>query len=94
MHNITVNYVDLNKASSLLIAYWTINTIEHEALPKKALEQQAASRVEELKALIEQDRQAILANPELQSEEEVEAALQALPTLAGKLEQLHRQKQL
>lgn len=38
MHNITVNYIDLNKASSLLVAYWTINTISHETLPAKALE--------------------------------------------------------
>ena len=94
MHNITINYIELNKASSLLIAYWTINTYTHAALPADALEYQAKVREAELNALIEQDRQNILTNPELRSEEEVQAALAALPTPVGKLEELNQQKQL
>ena len=41
MHNITINYIDLNKACSLIIAYWSINSMTHNLFPDKILEQHA-----------------------------------------------------
>ena len=41
MKNITINYIELNKASSLIIAYWTINTLPLEHIDKDIFEDKA-----------------------------------------------------
>ena len=41
MNNVSINYIELNKASSLIIAYWTINTLPLEHLPKLIYEDKA-----------------------------------------------------
>ena len=33
MKNVSINYIDLNKASSLILAYWNINTLPLQHLP-------------------------------------------------------------
>lgn len=69
MHNITVNYIDLNKASSLIIAYWTINSLTASQMPPHLLEKETMLRKDELLAEIEKDKQAILTDNKKNQEE-------------------------
>ena len=60
MKNVSVNYIDLNKASSLIIAYWNINTLPLQHLPKEIFENKAIQIQDKLKDLIEKDKQGVL----------------------------------
>jgi hypothetical protein len=37
MNSITINYIELNKASSLLIAYWTVNSLDFSQISDKVV---------------------------------------------------------
>lgn len=48
LNNITINYVDLNKACTLLIAYWTVNTLPLKNIPEEVFQNKATENKEEL----------------------------------------------
>ena len=59
MNEITIQYVDLNKACSLLVAYWTLNTFPINLLPREYIEQRASLHSEKLEAMITKDRENV-----------------------------------
>jgi hypothetical protein len=49
MHDVSINYVELNKACSLLIAYWTINTAPYYL---NEIEEETQKKIDEIEAEI------------------------------------------
>lgn len=94
LNNVTINYIDLNKACSLLVAYWTINTMPMQSIPEDVFDAKALENEEELKRLLEEEKQAVLkqkANP-LKAQEDIEEEAQAIgdKTTKQKLKELNR----
>jgi len=94
LNNVTINYIDLNKACSLLVAYWTINTMPMQSIPEDVFDAKALENEEELKRLLEEEKQAVLkqkANP-LKAQENIEEEAQAIgnKTTKQKLKELNR----
>ena len=48
MNSVSINYIELNKASSLLIAYWTVNNLIFDSLSDTVITQQAEEHKDEL----------------------------------------------
>lgn len=59
MNEVSINYVDLNKSCSLLVAYWTINTMPLSIIPQKAFDFRAKRFEQELAAMQDKDRASI-----------------------------------
>ena len=85
MHNISITHIDLNKASSLIIAYWSINSMDSQLMPRFILDHEAKEREDELQALIDQDK------AEMEDEEENGQVEQMRPI--DKLQELNEKKQ-
>jgi hypothetical protein len=52
MNKVSISYVDLNKACSLVVAYWAINNMHYDMLPDEEVQMEADGRREELDQLI------------------------------------------
>lgn len=95
MNNVTINYIELNKASSLIIAYWSINNMGFSHMPDRILRDETITRKDELAALIEEDRNKIIKQAEAEKLDpnELQSRIDMLPSPLEKVKQLNRQKQ-
>ena len=59
MTEISIDYVDLNKACSLLVAYWSLNSMTVNLLPEELIRQQAELHSERLEQMLKQDMQDV-----------------------------------
>ena len=51
MHDISLNYIDLNKACSLIVAYWSVNTIPY--FQREKFDEEKQIKIDEVEAEIQ-----------------------------------------
>lgn len=95
MNSVSINYVELNKASSLLIAYWTVNNMIFDQLSDAIIQNQANIHQKELNDMIIKDRNEI--EEQIQDLNEMEQAMERSRLVSDpveKLKEVNYQKQL
>ena len=56
LNSVSINYIELNKASSLLVAYWTVNNSLFDQLSDSVIQNQVDLHQKQLSEIIEKER--------------------------------------